>query len=535
MASLNVKPCVSAATFDKKAATGIVIFAVALFFYSHARGFSIAAFSDDIALVRLLAERAADGGLLADMWARWSGPLSAGGMMWRPIPYASYAIDAWLHADNVPYWRMTNVLLHVSTALAVGLFMWRLGRSWFAGAVAFALFLLQPWAPEVSLWIVGRYDAFATFAIALSLTFAVMARGADRYVLLSLLAAIFAYASKESAAVLLGLVLLALVADDALARGRVVLRSSPRTLMVVGAHLLLLLAYVFLRRSIFDTASVNVYRSEQIASIAALASSTARYAMMPASFSSLAPVAATATLVGLIVAAGVAAQDGRTRVVSLLGFAMAMLVMVALAIVFPHPDGGRDGWRMYHLISVGIAIVAAAALLGVKKRTAIAVVCVGMISLAVWQRAAVEEWRHASNTMMRLQSEIKRVGESAKEADYALLAVPDALGRVPFARNAQGGLLLAHSGDRERISQMIIATDDTLREWKTLSDEGVVKRLTKRASAPDAPTVFYCFDGTRLINLGFWRSTTQADWDSRWQGALHANCPVIKYRQGSAD
>lgn len=514
---------------ERRVATAFVVISVLLFCYSHARGFSISAFSDDIALIRLAAQHANDGTLLHEIYVRLTGPLAVGGTMWRPIPYASFALDAWLYGDATPLWRVANMVLHLVSAASVAWLALQLVPSYTAGAVAFGVFLLQPWAPEVSLWIVGRYDAFATCLTVLTLVFAVKSRGADRYLALSVVTAAFAYASKESASALVALLAIVLLARDAAAKPRTRRWVSRSTTIGLLVHGCVFAIYAVFRHWLFGSISVDVYRSEFSVSVTSLANSVWAYVSMPGSLGALSPLAALTAAITIVIALCLGFARSLSPALAIAGAAMTLAVFAALATVFPSPDGARDGWRVFHLASVGIALVVASAFVLPKNGGRVLVV-IALVSLASWQRAAVEEWRVASNAMLLLQSEIKRIGASMSRENYGLLAVPDALGRVPFARNAQGGLLLEYSGDQERISQMIIATDDTIREWRKLSDEAVVKKLTTRSDAPAAPTIFYCFNGRRLVELGFWRSTDQADWDTRWRNALSVNCPGIGYR-----
>jgi hypothetical protein len=147
-----------------------------------------------------------------------------------------------------------------------------------------------------------------------------------------------------------------------------------------------------------------------------------------------------------------------------------------------------------------------------------------LIALSNWQRVAVEDWRAASNAMNRLHTAITQLGSTLPVSDFGLIVVPDRVGPVPFARNANGALLMPYTGDRERGSQLVIATEHTLPDWFRLSQQSIVKKLTPRADVPDAPTRFFCFDGKALIALGFWKSANQGDWDRSWQTALRAHC-----------
>ncbi len=82
--------------------------------------------------------------------------------MWRPLPSSSFAFDAVLWGNAPGAWRVTNLLLRIGVAMFSGLIATRMTGARLAGAAAFATVLLVPWSPEVTLWLVGRFDEWAT-------------------------------------------------------------------------------------------------------------------------------------------------------------------------------------------------------------------------------------------------------------------------------------------------------------------------------------------------------------------------------------
>jgi hypothetical protein len=102
---LSVARGLSRSERDRTIAFFIFGLSLALFVFSHARGFSIAALSDDIGLIRLFAQHAESGGLGAEIFERLVGPTARAAnvstTMWRPLPFASFGLDALLHGDGV--------------------------------------------------------------------------------------------------------------------------------------------------------------------------------------------------------------------------------------------------------------------------------------------------------------------------------------------------------------------------------------------------------------------------------------------------
>jgi hypothetical protein len=112
-------------------------------------------------------------------------------------------------------------------------------------------------------------------------------------------------------------------------------------------------------------------------------------------------------------------------------------------------------------------------------------------------------------------------------ADFGLVLLPDAVGHVPLARNAQGALLAQKPGGPVTRDSFIVFTPPQLAEWYRLSGEDVVKTLTSRADAPPRPTRYFCFDTRRqtLEDLGYWPTTSEASWIGHWREKVANRCP----------
>lgn len=244
---------------ERREAVFFACFAVLLFLFSHARGFSIAALADDVGVIRIAAQQALDGEQWAATLNKWVSPLAAGGTMWRPLPVLSFALDALWYGDHTPYWRLTNIALHLLCAITTASVVRAFGLSRSAAAISFGVCLLLPWVPEVSIWIVGRYDGFATLFVLAAVLFALKSNGRDVTLVVSLAAAALAYASKESAATAVALVAAVLWLRDCRANSLWVTRPSKATLHLVVAHAVLLAIYMVWRQWLFQSVSLDLY------------------------------------------------------------------------------------------------------------------------------------------------------------------------------------------------------------------------------------------------------------------------------------
>lgn len=537
----------------------IVALATALFVWSHRSAFTLHGFADDLGLTIDLAQRAeASGRLLPDVMARVSGALWVGSTMWRPLPYASLALDAVLWGRAPAFWHATNVLLHVASAVLVGMVAARLVPTRMAvdsgqsaapppaqvGAVAFAVFLLIPWAPEVTLWIAGRFDGWATFTLLLAILFALKSRTLDHWLLLSVIAAAASYASKESALLLpVWLALLSYAAEVArmsattpfnlrtLCNAAYVTLRSGRWLF--AAHGLLYATYLFWRAHLFSGAAINVYATTPNTDISALATRFLAHTGFAAGLAPMAPVAAWLAAFSALSVVAVAWRNGY-RPALFAGALLGLSVLAGLALYMDHPPGGGEGYRLYYLCAVGVSIALSAGLLRQSRLNTLVWLTL-IVSLAVWQSRVAAEWTHASRSMRAALSALQATAARQPVADYGLVLMPDMVGHIPFARNAQGGMpahASAASTGVDVLSRLIIFTPRQFAEWHHLARSDVVKHLTQRPDAPASPTRYYCFDADKpdLQDLGYWApGTVDVDsWTALWRARTAAACPNLK-------
>jgi hypothetical protein len=94
----------------------------------------------------------------------WAGPIWGFQLReLRPIAALSFMIDAAIWGNHAWGYRVTNLLLHASSATMVGLAAWRAAeRDLRSGIAATLLFALHPVHAEPVQWITGRVDALAT-------------------------------------------------------------------------------------------------------------------------------------------------------------------------------------------------------------------------------------------------------------------------------------------------------------------------------------------------------------------------------------
>ena len=511
----------------------VVAFAILLFCWSHRHALHLSGFADDLGLLAELPPRAAQGSLLADVAAKWIGPLWPGSTMWRPLPYSSFALDAAIWGNAPGLWRTTNLLLHLGVATFTGLIAARLTVVRLAAAAAFATVLLVPWSPEVTLWLVGRFDGWATFAIVISLWAALKSRGADRWFALSFLAAIAAYTSKESALILpLWIALVMIVRPAALkplppgnmfAAALTAIRTNG---LLIGGHVVVAVAYLAWRSHLFSGQAIAVYASTPEYQLLPLMARVLWHFGFPVALAPLAPIAATVALIGALLIPSELHRGNKP--VAIVGCVMAMSVVVAVAIHFATSPGAGEGYRLYYLATVGLALIVAAAVKTSTKLSA-AILVVFMIALAVWQSRVAAEWTRASRTIDAVSRAMNSAATALAPSECGLALLPDIMGHVPVTRNAQGALMTLKDGTSPARDSFIIFTPPQLAEWHRLAQEDVVSKLTERITAPATVTRYFCFNSSKqsLEDLGYWAPKTLPEWTARWRETTAVRCPDL--------
>ena len=521
---------------DDRAWRFVLTFALLLFCWSHRHALQLNGFADDLGLLAELPQGALQGGLVTDVFAKWIGPLWPGSTMWRPLPYSSFALDAHMWGRTPGLWRVTNLLLHLGVASLTASIAIRLVGSRLAGGAAFGVVLLSPWAPEVTLWLVGRFDGWSTLFIVVSLWAALKSRGTDRWFALSILAAIAAYMSKESALILPVWIAFVLILRSASGRPREYRHATNIGMamvrthgLLIGCHVVVAGAYLVWRSHLFSGQAITVYASTPEYRVLPLMSRVLSHLAFPAGLAQLAPV--TAWMVAAISALYlVFALRNGNRSAALVGGAMAVSVVVAVAIHFANPAGAGEGYRLYYLATVGLALVVAA---GIKtsRKLPLVLLLVFLSALAVWQSRVAAEWTRASDAIDGASRAMTSAATTLAPDQFGLVLMPDLMGHVPVARNAQGALLTLKDGTSPARDFFIIFTPPQLAEWHRLTQEDVVHKLTQRATAPPRITRYFCFNSSNrsLENLGYWPPATLSEWTAHWREIVRTRCPDFAF------
>ncbi|MBK7143861.1 MAG: hypothetical protein IPH76_01155 [Xanthomonadales bacterium] len=110
--------------------------------------------------------------------------------------------------------------------------------------------------------------------------------------------------------------------------------------------------------------------------------------------------------------------------------------------------------------------------------------------------------------MAKLLPQLSVAAASLGDDEFALVVVPDHIGPVPFARNAQGGIVMPPQQTANLLPRLVPLLPEAIATWPQRIADGDVARIKQRDIAPRLDAVF-CFDPA---HLRLHRAEQAADW-----------------------
>ena len=153
-------------------------------------------------------------------------------------------------------------------------------------------------------------------------------------------------------------------------------------------------------------------------------------------------------------------------------------------------------------------------------------------------QGAVERRAQAGAEVRALIAALAKTADAVPASSYAFVIVPDHLGSIPFARNAQGGLMLPPVQSRSLSPQLVVQLADDLPAWPAQLEKNIIARLkaeplsdvaADRGAAatqlpPAVPDRYFCWSPRRheLVALPLVFRAGFGDWNEVWATALDA-------------
>lgn len=473
--------------------------------------------SDDFVQLANFGHWSAQGRLAEEVAAKLGASIDGVNGFWRPLTYATYAVNFAAGGADPRGWLAVNLALHLANAVLVAALVSRLSPTpahanvapLFGGVLFFAL--ASGW--EAALWIACRYDTLSTFFVLLGAWWFAGGKPAR-----ALVATLLALMSKESGAVafvLVGFIALAQALD---------VKAAPMTLArhlarVLWPFVALGLAYIALRIAIFGSAT-GAYVGVSIdltspAHWSGLVESGIAWGRVnfpgPAG---LRPAAIAVTL-AILIAGLVNTRHDRAALARMAAVIASIVVALALVLPFlPMFDPAGLGGRLFYLPGALLAIALGLALQSASGRapsarwrhgTTLTLAAALTLAHLHWMWLATREYRAVHSQMRALAADITRLAASGPSPPVLAL-IPDTMGRAAFGRNAQAGLVLPPVQRGPVSDRVLVQVDREIGELPAKIATGLFEWLARhelfelrhggvpaRYANPTPPSGYFCW------------------------------------------
>jgi len=468
---------------------------------------------------------------------------------YRPLTMASFAVNTVFNGADAPAWRLVNIVLHAVNASLVALLSWQLagpgtrsaGRAAVAAGLAFAWF--APSAEAVS-WIAARFDGMALlWMLVAACAFKASRTWSDGFGVMSLVASVLAFMSKESAAI--GPALIAALAwtrrpvDDGFVRSIVRALVAVWPWVAIGAGYFLYRAWIFgdpFRFYPGTSPGSDLLKGKWLL---ALPASAEWWPLVMPETLVREVYALSALFLGIAaVSSGLTdRREGRVLV------AIVGAFFAACALLFSHwrwssdGEGGRVLYALAAIASLAVALPLRSPDGGLR-RLGLVITLVFLGSGLLLTRGAADRRARAGAEMNALTAALAATADTMPPSSYAFVVVPDRIGAIPFARNAQGGMMLPPVQPRSLSANLVVQLADDLPKWPKLIAGNIIGRLkneplqdvTANPEAPAstgavvAPDRFYCWNTKThaLVSMPLLFAPDRSDWSDVWARGLDA-------------
>ena len=486
------------------------------------------------------------------VWKTFVSGVGPPSNQYRPLVMASFAANALLNGTDAAAWRLVNVALHGANAALVALLSWQLAGPATRGARTAAIMagLAFAWFPpsaEAVAWIAARFDGMALFWMLIAAcAFTASRHWRDRYAVVSLAATVLAFMSKESAAI--GPALIVALAwarrspQDSLVRGITQALARALPWLAIAA------AYFAYRTWIFGD-PFRFYPGTSPGSallagkwLAALPASGDWWPLVMPEAMPLRIYALAGLFIGIAaVSAGLHdGREGRVLVAVLAAFVAAMALLFSHWAWSASGEGGRVLYALAAIAALPVALPLRSSEGGLRAAAwVIALVLLG--SGWVLTRGMVERRAQAGAEVSALVAALAKAAEAMPAESYAFVVVPDRIGSIPFARNAQGGLMSPPVQPRSLSPRLVVQLPEEVPRWPQMLDNNIIGRLksepledvTANPQKPGAtqslalPDHYFCWSlkSHRLEPLPLRFESGFRDWNEVWtRGLAAAGC-----------
>ena len=477
------------------------------------RGVTGAFLGDDFSHLDLISRIDGQSRLWSWTLARFYEPLGNGTFAYRPITFASFALDWIVYRDNAAGWRITSLALYSANAILAGAIVtrWLKGQSSHAllgGVVAGCALFAYPFAGEVSYWLAGRFDLLAClFTLLFLLVLPLGQRSSPGQHLMRIGFLVCALLSKESAIPLplTATLLVFACAAAGLEDGRSgFLRGVKSAAAEMWPAWTVWGAYLLWRTWLFGS-PMKVYPSmtlttgfveygRRFAGIVDIARGN-----IGAHFGAWALLALLLILAVLFTCIRARRNIPKASIALMLALLACMtLYLLAPAISFPvsSPDG--EGARNFYIAWAYASLLLGVAMAWPPPPWKIGAALVALMLAGQWQ--SLTQWQFAGRQMKEVIAGVDKIASTIRDDQYALLLLPDHIGVAMFARTAQDSIVIPPTQHQNHLSRMAVMVSEDFAVWSRYISEGKV------AEVKGIPR----FDPANFVGLYCWNPTKSA-------------------------
>ena len=502
------------------------------------RGITGAFLGDDFSHLDLMSRVDGQPSLWSWTLARFHEPLGNGTFAYRPLTFASFALDWIAYRDSAAGWRITSLVIYSANAILAGAIVmrWLRGQSPHAllgGVAAGCALFAYPFVGEVSYWLAGRFDLLAClFTLLFLLALPLDRRSSPALHLLRMAFLICALLSKESA-IPLPLTATLLVFASAVAGrerdGSNFLRGVKSAAAEMWPAWMVLGAYLLWRTWLFGS-PMKVYPSQSLASglfeywqrftgIADIARGN-----IGAYFGAWAIVALLLFLAFLFTCIRSRRNIPKASIALMLALLACMtLYLLAPAISFPvsSPDG--EGGRNFYIAWAYASLLLGVAMAWPPPPWKIGAALVALMLAGQWQSLA--QWQFAGRQMNEVIAGVDKIAASIRDDQYALLLLPDHIGVAMFARTAQDSIVIPPTQHQNYLPRMAVMVSEDFATWSRYISEGKVAEIKGISRFDPANFVgLYCWNPAKSAFVPLTAGNVAVD-SSLWLATAEKNFP----------
>jgi hypothetical protein len=457
----------------------------------------------------------------------WNGVPNGVSAMYRPIGLASMCSEFKLIGDSPFVLKLLQFTYHLINAGLLYVFVKIVFKQHkqvnIMAVFAMALFLFNPVTPEVSMWIVGRYDVLVQMFMLLCCLFHWKNKKITAFIFLLL-----ALASKESAIVIPAMLFsMSYFNSVSLSTNHLTrfIQKFRQALLETWIYWLLALLYMFGRRYLFGGA-LHVYAQEGTF----LGNLMHNITVFPHVFSqlTLGPWSEDSSVVNgfwllFFVFTGLSAWlSYRNKILNMWFMLFSWIIMTLLALLTQvgSVDASGTGARILYNVATWWSVLVALPLLFIHRKYSVLFAFYAMYLFYI-QSLPSHQWSQASGVSKQLLASIAKLQPLEQKKQWSMVLIPGNIGVALVGRNAQGSFVLPPFQDKRLLDEIVPFVAEDLEIWRNRINTNFVVNFKQDVKNPNQfPNKYYCTQKSgEVIEIPIRQQdlSSEVKWNNTWQ------------------